>query len=94
MTEPLVVLNPVGVTRHSVSRLAPRLSQLAGRTIGLLDDGFPGAEDYLKGVGEALAARGAQVRYWLKPMLSRPAPAELLDEVARASDAVIVGAAA
>lgn len=94
MAEPLVILSPVGLTRHGVGRLAPRLDDVAGRTIGLLDDGFPDADRYLREVGATLAARGAQVRYWLKPMLSRPAPPELLDEVARSCDAVVVGVAA
>lgn len=94
MAEPLVILSPIGLTRHGEGRLAPRLDDVAGRTIGLLDDGFPGAEDYLRAVGAALVERGAQVRYWLKPMLSRPASPELLDEVARSCDAVVVGAAA
>lgn len=94
MAEPLVILSPIGVTRHAEGRLAARLSNLAGRTVGLLDDGFPDADHYLRGLGELIVQRGAQVRYWIKPMLSRPAPPDLLEEVARSCDTVIVGAAA
>jgi hypothetical protein len=94
MAESLVVLKPVPKTRFDGDRLAPRLDSLAGKTIGLLDDGHTTAGDYLRGVGEILARQGAQVRYWRKPILSRPSPDTLLDEIAGAVDAVIVGAAA
>lgn len=94
MAEPLVVLKPVPKSRFDAGRLAPRLPDLDGRTVGLLDDGHITAGEYLRGVGDILARRGAQVRYWRKPILSRPAPDSLLDEIARSCDAVIVGAAA
>jgi len=93
----LIVLNPQGVATASQSGaragLAPRLSRLDGQTLGVIDDGLPGAELYLRGVADLLGAAypDLQIRYWRKPALSRPSPPALIAEVARACTAVVVG---
>ena len=93
----LIVLNPEGlpITQPADGGpcLAPRLGELAGRVLGILDDGLPGAAPYLHGVGDLLVAAhpGLRVQYWRKPVLSRPAPSALIEEMARTCDGVIVG---
>jgi hypothetical protein len=93
----LIVLNPQGVPaaqaagRHA--GLAPRLSALPGRVLGIVDDGLAGVEPYLRGVGHLLVAAhsGLEIRYWCKPSLSRASPPILIEEVARTCDGVVVG---
>lgn len=93
----LIVLNPEGAPARRADAasagLAPRLSTLARCVLGVVDDGLPGAEPYLRGVADLLAAAhdGLAIRYWRKPALSRPSPPALIAEIARACDAVVVG---
>jgi hypothetical protein len=93
----LIVLNPVGVSAGQPAAmhtgLAPRLPELASRVVGIVDDGLAGAEPYLRGVGDLLVAAhpGLQVRYWRKPILSRPSPPALVEEVVRVCDGVVIG---
>lgn len=99
-TRPLIVLSPEGIPMDrqeaTQPQLAPRLSTLDGKTIGLIDDGFAGSEEYVRGVGDLLVGSHADVtvRYWRKPTLARAAPIPLIEEAGLACDAVIVGIAA
>lgn len=87
------VLSPVGETKQVEMKdeLAPRLATLSGKIVGLVDDGAGKA--YFQRIEELLKdkVKPAQIIRKVKPHLSRPSPAELLDEVAKACDAVIVG---
>ncbi len=87
------ILNPVGDVRYIERRdkLAPRLSDLAGKVIGFVDDGA--GKSYFQRIEELLTERAkvAQIIRKVKPLLSAPSPRELVDEVASACDAVIVG---
>lgn len=66
------VVNPLGVARQQVSKLAPRRhDSLAGRRIGLLDNNKPNADKFLQVVGELLAARHADVRLVAKRKMTR-----------------------
>ncbi|MBI2871645.1 MAG: hypothetical protein HYY00_00460 [Chloroflexi bacterium] len=90
-----VVLNPVGEVgrQRAQEKLSPRLSSLATKRLGLLDDGFSGSDIYFKEI-ERLLREGSPdlvTRHWVKEILSRPAPQSLVEEVASQSDAVIVG---
>lgn len=92
------VLNPEGVRRGQESAsntLAPRISELDGKVIGILDDGFSGSEYYMRGIMDLVAQSypGSEVRYWHKDFHTRPAPDELIQEIAGQVDAVVVGIA-
>ncbi len=92
------VLSPEGVVREPEAgrgRLAPRLADLTDKTIGVLDDGFSGSGYYMRGIAESIENTfpAARVHYWAKPFHTRPAPVELIAEIARTADAVIVGIA-
>jgi hypothetical protein len=84
------LLDPVGERDIVRQPIAPRLSGLAGRKIGLLDNTKKNADILLKEVGEILLADHGvtEVIYRRKVGSSPAAPAEMLDEMA-SCDAVI-----
>lgn len=94
-TAQMTVLDPVGITRAEMEKrtVTRRLDDLRGKTIGFVDDGFSGADYFIKGVQSLVEQRfpGVKTHYWLKPMMSRPAPPQLIEEAARSCDAVVVG---
>ena len=94
---PLVVLDPTSVVRPRVieGQLAARLPDFRGQVVGLIDDGLLGSEYYTRGLEDLLRAEypGVQTHFWAKPILSRPAPPEMIAEAAERCDAVIVGSA-
>lgn len=88
---PIVLLEPVGESSLAPRGLAPRLASLEGKVIGFLDEGD--MSPYLERFRAILRdlARPAEVAYWRKPLMSKPSPSTLLEEVAERCDAVIVG---
>lgn len=87
----LVVLDPTVEPVPAEGVIAPRPESLEGATVGLLANGKRNSEELLEMVYEVLADRyafkGAVARN--KGDASRPAPPELLDELARLCDVVI-----
>ena len=87
------VLSPVGERKRIdvEGKLAPRLAALSNKVVGLIDDGAGKA--YFQRIEELLKekVKPAQIIRKVKPHLSQPSPAELLDEVVKACHAVIVG---
>lgn len=70
--------------------LAPRPSTLAGKRVTLLSISKPKSAEYLNEVERLLVARyGVIVTRVFKPTFTKPAPRELIDQVAAGSDAVI-----
>ena len=93
---PMIVLDPTGWVRQPAAetRLQERLPDLNGKVVGIIDDGLAGSEEYLKGLERRLREEypGLETRFWTKPLLSRPAPEDLLATAAEC-DAVVVGSA-
>lgn len=87
------VLSPIGEKKLTGAKgeLAPRLDTLSGKIIGFVDDGAGKA--YFQRIEELLEekVKPAQIIRKVKPILSRPASAEMLDEVAKVCNAVIAG---
>jgi hypothetical protein len=91
----MIVLSPEGKARTSAARVAalPRFVDLRGKTIGLLDNSKPNADqlgerlaELLKerfGVGKVIARR--------KITAQAGAPKEYLDELAAQADFVLSG---
>ena len=87
------VLDPTTEAVSSSMVLAPRVDDLNGKTVGLLANGKRNADKFLEAVAQLLGER-YQVRQVLarnKGNASRPAPAEMLDELALQCDVVITG---
>ncbi|MBI3965831.1 MAG: hypothetical protein HY329_09370 [Chloroflexi bacterium] len=90
----MIVLNPEGEVRARAAQLAARLEDPSNAVIGIVDDGLVGSDYFMKAIESLLQTEyGAKTRYWLKPMLSRPAPPDLIEQVAAECDAVVVGIA-
>ena len=72
---------------------APRPEDLHGRVVALLDNGKPNADRLLEHVVALLArerAVGRVIRV-KKPSAYRPASPEMIDQVAKEADLVVVG---
>jgi hypothetical protein len=87
---PIIVLDPTGGESPPPARRAPRLDSLAGRRVGLLDNGKVNVDRFLDHVEAILRAEHgvADVLRRRKPNMSAPAPPATLAELA-ACDAVV-----
>ncbi len=85
------ILDPMGFSRQATKSLAPRLTDLQGKTIGLLDIRFPNGNLFLDRVEELLKERYgvAEVIRRAKPSPARPAKKEVREELVSHCDAII-----
>jgi hypothetical protein len=89
---PITVLNPTSLSEARPLRAAQRLDSVAGRLVGVLDNGKVNSDRILRQV-EAMLLEQFSVREVLwrrKHDFSRPAPTALLGELS-ACDAIITG---
>jgi hypothetical protein len=72
---------------------APRLTSLAGKVVGILDNGKPKSDVLLREVQELLRAEAGVKDFVVvrKTSAYRPAPDEELDDLARRVGAVVAG---
>ena len=89
MNEPFVVLDPTDERAPAARRPAPRLGDLAGKTIGLLDISKARGDVFLDRLAAGLEARGATVRRYRKPTFTKPAPVDLRKQIAQECAAVV-----
>ena len=66
------IVNPLGVPRKQVSKLAlRRYDSLAGRRVGMLDNNKPNADRFLQLIGELLQARHPDIQLVAKRKMTR-----------------------
>ena len=72
---------------------APRLADLSGKRVGLIDDSKVNAHELLEAIASVLTGQHGvrEVRYHRKPSASRPAKPEVIAEMAAGCDFAIVG---
>lgn len=89
------LLNPISQDDIGEKYLAPRLDDLDGKVLGLLDITKNGSEIFLERVEELVRSRFdiINVVHVKKPTFSRPAPVEILINLADQVDFVIEGLA-
>jgi hypothetical protein len=89
----LVLISPVNEATVAESSMAPRLSSLRGKRVGLLDNSKSKAGKMLDTVAAILNAQYgfADIARHRKPSASKPAAPEAIAELARTCDLVIVG---
>ena len=68
---------------------APRLHELRGRTVALLDINKARGAEFLDRIEQLLRERGAETVRVAKPSFSRPATAEQIAEIAARAQLVI-----
>ena len=86
---PITVLDPTDERAPTERRRQAPLESLDGATIGLVDISKPRGKEFLDRVEGHLVERGATVLRFAKPTFSKPAPADLRQEIATSCDAVI-----
>lgn len=86
---PRIILDPTDERRPARRPSAPRLEQVDGRRIALLDISKARGDVFLDRLAEHLTERGAHLERFTKPAFSRPAPIDLRQEIAHRCDAVI-----
>lgn len=85
------VLHPAAEDIAKKQSLAPRLAQLRGATVGLIDNHKRNADVYLEELGSLLKLRygvGRLVTY-RKISQSLPTPADVMDSLAAECDAIV-----
>ena len=90
----LEVLNPRGLPPPiTLIPMAKRLDKLNGKTVGILDIGFPNGGVFLDRVEEVLKSKYGVARFVrrAKPSPARPADDEVRKELIEACDAIVEG---
>jgi hypothetical protein len=90
-TDIVTMLHPAAEDVAEPQRLAPRLSSLQGRTVGLIDNHKRHADIYLEELSRLLQERYgvSQVVTYRKISQSLPTAGEVLDQLAGECDAII-----
>ncbi len=82
-------VSPFDERTRPVEPLAPRPSDLAGKRIGLLDITKARGAQFLDRLEELLRARGAETFRVAKPTFSKPAPTNVIEEIALRGDLTV-----
>ncbi|HSC02541.1 MAG TPA: hypothetical protein VLC49_04455 [Solirubrobacteraceae bacterium] len=90
------ILDPTGLTERPAAdtlTLASRPANLSGVKIGLLENGKQNARRLLEDVADVLRERygAGEAQLRRKEIFSQPAPPELVDELSRQAEVVVVG---
>ena len=91
-----ILINPMDEAIRVRGNPAPRLDTLAGKTIGLLDISKPGGNVFLDRLEHLLRERlsVAQVIRASKPTFTKPAPAEVIEQLLSAGSQAVIEALA
>ena len=84
-----LILDPTSERAPAIRAPLPRLPDLEGRTVGLLDISKMRGDVFLDRLEERLVERGAVVRRYAKPTFTKPAPTDLRQQIATECEAVI-----
>ena len=89
MDRVIEIVNPLGVPRREMSKLAVRrYDSLAGYRVGLLDNNKPNADRFLQFIGELLRARDPEIQLVAKRKMTRTESDDLA-QLAKTCDFVI-----
>jgi len=93
---PSAILDPTGLSGKTTTvglTLAPRRGDLSGARVGLLENGKQNASRFLTDVADILRERfgAGEVKLRRKENFAQPAAPELIDELSRESDVVVIG---
>ena len=83
------LLDPTSERTTQKRHPGPRLPDLAGRTVALLDISKPRGDVFIKRLEELFSQRGVAVKNYRKPTFSKPAPLDLRQQIAAECSAVV-----
>ncbi len=83
------LMDPTAERESAEMQPLPRLADLEGKTIGLLDISKPRGDVFLDRLEDLLVQRGVKTRRYKKPTFTRVAPVELKQQIASECDAVV-----
>ena len=86
-------VSPIDERVRAPEPLAPRTKSIEGKTVALLDISKNRGAEFLDRLEQHLRSRGAKTMRFRKPTFSRPASAELIEEVAIHGDLAVEGLA-
>jgi predicted 3-demethylubiquinone-9 3-methyltransferase (glyoxalase superfamily) len=91
VTQSTTVLHPAAEDIAEKQSLAPRLAQLQGTTVGLIDNHKRNSDVYLEELGSLLKDRYgvSRVITYRKISQSMPTPADVMDSLATECDAIV-----
>jgi hypothetical protein len=84
-----VILDPTSEKNPSLRQLLARPKSIVGQTIGLLDISKARGDVFLNQLEIRLTDAGAKILRFRKPTFTKPAPANLLHEIATKCTLVI-----
>ena len=82
-------VSPIDERVKQSEPLARRTAGIEGKTVALLDISKNRGAEFLDRLEQRLQAHGAKTVRYRKPSFSRPAAAELIDEIARDADLAV-----
>ena len=82
-------VSPIDERIATPEPLAPRPAEIAGRTVVLLDISKSRGAEFLDRLEELLRQRGAGTLRVAKPTFAKPAPAEVIEQVALHGDLAV-----
>ena len=88
-----VLLDPTSERSPTARPRLARPDGLEGKTVGLLDISKPRGDVFLDRIHELLTERGIEVKRYMKPTVSRPAPLPLAQQIGTEVNLVIEGLA-
>ncbi|MBT4162313.1 MAG: hypothetical protein HOE54_13490 [Gammaproteobacteria bacterium] len=83
------LLDPTSERSSANLEPLPRLQDLTGKTVGLLDISKPRGDVFIDRLEDLLVQRGINTKRYSKPTFTRVAPVELKQQIATECDAVI-----
>lgn len=89
MNQSMILLDPTAELDPVQREQLPRLAQMAGSTIGLLDISKARGDVFLDEVQAQLEALGVSIKRYAKPTFAKVAPVALQQKIATECDAVI-----
>jgi hypothetical protein len=86
-------VSPIDERVREPEPLAPRTGGIEGKSVALLDISKNRGAEFLDRLELHLQEHGARTRRFRKPTFSRPAPANLIEEIALHGDLAVEGLA-
>jgi hypothetical protein len=86
-------VSPIDERVREPEPLAPRTGGIDGKSVALLDISKNRGAEFLDRLELHLREHGARTRRFHKPTFSRPAPADLIEEIALHGDLAVEGLA-